>query len=100
MTGQELLLAMMPSILVGIFMAVFNSRQKKREERAEEKEKLREEADACRLSLLLATAKLSYAVAMAMKRGKPNGEIEEGIEQYEKAKERFREFERKLVTKV
>lgn len=100
MTGQELLISMLPSALVGIFLAVFNSHQKKREERAEEKEKLREEADACRLSLMLATAKLSYAVAIALKRGKPNGEIEEGVEQYEKAKERFKEFERKLMTKV
>ena len=100
MTAQGFLIAMLPSLVVGIFMAIFNAQQKKREERAEEKEKLREEADTCRLSLMLATAKLSYAVAMAMKRGTPNGEIEEGVEQYERAKERFKEFERKLVTKV
>lgn len=100
MTILEIVYAMLPSLLVGIVMAIFGSRQKKIEEKAEEKEQLRMEADACRLSLLLATAKLSYAVAVAIKRGSPNGEIEEGIKQYEDANEKFKAFERKLITKV
>ena len=51
------------------------------------------------LALLVATAKLSYAVAMAWKRGEPNGEVEDGIEQYREAMTAFKRFERKLVAK-
>ena len=43
------------------------------------------------------TAKLSYAIAMAWKRGTPNGEVEDGIEQYKEAMTAFKKFERKLV---
>lgn len=49
------------------------------------------------LDLLLATAKLSYAVAMAMKNGHPNGEVEEGVEQYKNAMRSFKKFERELI---
>ncbi|MEI3501055.1 MAG: hypothetical protein V8Q39_06095 [Anaerovoracaceae bacterium] len=52
-----------------------------------------------RISLLVATAQLSRAVAMAIKRGSPNGEIEEGLEQYNMAMEEFREFEREQIVK-
>jgi hypothetical protein len=40
----------------------------------------------------MANAKLAYAVAMAIKRGSPNGEVEEGIEAYTKAKEKYLKF--------
>ena len=52
------------------------------------------------LDLQMATAKLSYAVAVALKRGEANGEVEKGVESYEKALEKFQEFERKQLSKV
>ena len=36
---------------------------------------------------------------MAWKRGTPNGEVEDGIEQYKEAMTAFKKFERKLVAK-
>ena len=36
--------------------------------------------------------KLSYALAMAVKNGKHNGEVEEAVEAYEKAKTNFYKF--------
>ncbi len=101
--------ACVPGIVVGVFMAVFNRRQRnrddererrmaEREERRERQEQDRQKSELLRISMLMATAKLSYAVAMAVKRGKPNGEIEEGIDAYNESLEKFREFEReKLV---
>lgn len=53
-----------------------------------------------RLDLEVATAQLSYAVAMAYKRGKPNGEMESAIDSYEKAMNKFRKFERKQIAKL
>ena len=91
--------AILPGIVVGIVMAVWNKRQKARDERAEEKEKERTKSELLRISLLVASAQLSYAVAMAVKRGRPNGEIEVGVAQYEKSMNEFRKFEREQIAK-
>lgn len=80
-------------------MAIWNRRQKARDERAEQKDKERVQSELLRISLLVASAQLSYAVAMAVKRGKPNGEIEIGVKQYEKSMDEFRKFEREQIAK-
>lgn len=91
--------AVLPGIVVGIVMAVWNKRQKVRDEKAEEKDRERVKSELLRISLLLASAQLSYAVAMAVKRGRPNGEIEVGVAQYEKSMDEFRKFEREQIAK-
>lgn len=91
--------AILPGIVVGIVMAVWNKRQKDRDEKADEKEEQRVKSELLRISLLVASAQLSYAVAMAVKRGKPNGEIEVGVKQYEKSMDEFRKFEREQIAK-
>ena len=91
--------AVVPGVIVGIVMAVWNKRQKDHETRREEHEKQADRGQVLQLSLLVATAQLSYAVAMAWKRGKPNGEVEVGVDAYNKAMDKFREYERELVTK-
>ena len=57
------------------------------------------EAENVQVSLLVASAKLSYALAMAAKRGAPNGEVEDGVEQYREAMRAFKRLERKLVAR-
>lgn len=91
--------AITPGIIVGIVLAVWNRAQKKRDEEEAVREAERLKSERLRISLLLAAAKLSYAAAVAIKRGKPNGEVEEGIEQYEQAMAEFREYERELFAK-
>lgn len=95
----QALWAVLPGIVTGIVMAFWNKRQKERDERADEKEQERIKSELLRISLLVATAQLSYAVAMAVKRGKPNGEIEVGVAQYEKSMAEFRQFEREQIVK-
>lgn len=92
-------LAVVPSLLVGLTMAYWNRKQKQRDDHAKEAEEERMESDYVRIDLEVATAQLSYAVAMAYKRGTPNGEMETAIEQYEKAMERFRKFERRQIAR-
>lgn len=94
----ELVKMILPSLVVGLLLAWYNRGQAKRDEAAREREVRRADGETVQLALLLATAKLSYAVAMALKRGEPNGEVEDGIEQYRAAMAKFKEFERKLVT--
>ncbi len=91
--------AVIPSILVGIIMAFWNSRQKKRDQEQLRREKERVKSERLRISLLVSTAQLSYAVAMAWKRGKPNGEVEVGVDAYNRAMDEFREYERELIAK-
>ena len=95
----DLLWAVTPSVIVGIFMAFWNNGQKKHNEKETEKELDRLKAQELQISLLVATAQLSYANAMAIKRGAPNGEIEEGLEQYQEAMNKFRTFEREQLAK-
>ena len=81
-------------------MAFFNRRIAKRDKYSESFDEARRQSDQLKLSLLMATAQLSYAVAVAIKRGHPNGEIEEAAEQYNEALAAFREFERVQVTRL
>lgn len=87
-------------VLVAIITFYFQRMQKKRDKKEEERTKLRRQEVRLMLDLQLATAKLSYATAMAIKRGSPNGEIEEGITEYEKALSEFRDFEREQLSRL
>ena len=52
-------------------------------------------------NLLAATADLSCATAVSLKYGRTNGEIDEGLKQYNKAIAAFRDYEReKLAEQV
>ena len=95
----HLLWAVVPGVITGVIMAFWNRKQKAHERREEEREAEQMKSELLKVSLLVSTAQLSYAVAMAHKRGYPNGEIEEGISQYNKAMAKFREFEREQVAK-
>ena len=100
MTVTEIFFALLPSLLVSLYMAFFNRRIAKRDKYSESLDEARRQSDQLKLSLLMATAQLSYAVAVAIKRGHPHGEIEEAAEQYNEALAAFREFERVQVTRL
>lgn len=93
----KLFWAICPSIIVGVVMAFWNSRQNKANADRKKQEEIRYKSEVLRIDLLLATAQLSYATAVALKRGYANGEIEEGVKAYNAALTKFREFERSLV---
>lgn len=84
----------------GIILAWWNHRQKKRDERDDKRERDRLKSEQLRIDMLMATCKLSYAVAMAVKRGKPNGEIEDGVDEYKKALDAFKKFERQNMAEM
>lgn len=89
---EALIYAALPSLFAGVVMAYFNRRQRRHDrERAEEIEMKRRET-LLSIQFMKANAELSYAVAMAIKRGAPNGEIDEAIKTYEKAKYEYLEF--------
>ena len=97
---SRLLWACVPSLIVGVTMALWNKQQKKRDDERRESEKERIKSETLRISLLLATAQQSYASAMAIKRGSPNGEMETAFGQYNEAMQGFRQFEREQLVKT
>lgn len=94
----SLIVGLIPSVIAASVSFYWQRAQKRRDEKEEGRAKARRTAERLSLDLQMATAKLAYAVAMAVKRGKPNGEVEEGIEAYEAALEKYREFEREQIT--
>ena len=87
-------------LLVALILAAFARHQQKRDKEQDEKDKLGEENELIKDELLEATADLSYATAMAVESGKPNGEIKVAIGNYNAAKEHKAEFVRKLSSKL
>ncbi len=84
--------AAIPSVLCGVFMAWFNRKQNRKDAQMERRAEARRREGLLSLELQMATAKLSYATAMALKRGKANGEVEEGIVAYEAARKKYLAF--------
>lgn len=80
------------SLLTATILFYMQRRQKKADEIAEDHAKARKQEALLSLELSMANNKLSYAVAMAVKRGKPNGEVEDAVATYEAAKKKYYDF--------
>lgn len=87
-----MMIASLPSLLVGLFLALFNRAQTRRDKAGDVRTQARREESLLALELQMATAQLSYATAMALKRGHANGEVEAGVAAYEQAKTRYVAF--------
>lgn len=96
---ETILWAIAPSLIVGIVLFYWERRQSRQDAKRASRDAFREESDLVRLDLEVATAQLSYATAMAVKRGHANGEMETAIEKYDEAMAQFREFERKQMVR-
>ena len=83
--------------MVGAILYYWQRKQRQQDAWNNQQQATKVDRDMLELDLLVAAAQLSYAVAMAQKRGTPNGEMETAIEQYEKSMEKFRQFERKQL---
>ena len=99
MEMTEFISAVLPSLFVGVVMYFWERRQRKFEREMTEKEENRARGELVKLDLTCATAALTYATAMAVKRGSTNGELETAIANYETAMESFRKFEREQIVK-
>lgn len=89
---QQLIIIFLQTFVLGmlVFYAQRSQRERDTEKLTHQKAKTRESL--LLMELVMASAKLSYACAVALKRGEPNGEVEEGIMAYEKAKHAYYEF--------
>lgn len=85
-------LELLPAIITGTILFYWQRQQKKHDAEVQERAKARQRESLLTMQLVQATAKLSFAVATAIKRGYPNGEVEEGIEAYNKADAAYETF--------
>ena len=81
--------AVIPSLFCGIILQKMSRKSDERYEEEKERAKERAEAAQIQMEMITATAALSYACAMALKRGEANGEVEDGVAQYAMAKKRY-----------
>lgn len=86
------LLGLAPTIITGMGIFYWQRGQKRRDAVTDERASARKRESLLALELQMATAKLSYAVAVAVKRGTPNGEVEEGVKAYEDARKKYLSF--------
>lgn len=89
--------AVLPGIVTGIILGIWNKRQKKRDDVADQREADRQRGEIVKLDLLVASAELTRATAVAVKYGHTNGEMTEGLRRYNEAIEQFREYEREQL---
>lgn len=75
-----------------IIVAVISKNVKKQNERSEEETRLRAKEAKLQLKMLHANSKLTIGVAMALKRGHCNGEVEEGLKAVEEADAEYSAF--------
>lgn len=87
-----ILLPALPSIVAAVIAYRINKKSDQRHVEAEKRHDERVKAERLSMEMQLATADLSFATAMAIKRGKANGEVEAGIASYEKAKKDYFNF--------
>ncbi len=92
MAIETLFVASLPSLLVGIVLAIFNKKYDKNAKKLEEKAEIRATETRLSMKLSMANGDLSYATVMALQRGSTNGEVEPAVEAYRKAKEEYDSF--------
>lgn len=85
-------MGLVPAIITSIAVFYWQRAQNKRDKATEHHSDAKKRQDLMVLEMQMATAKLAFANAMAIKRGTPNGEVEEGINAYEDARKKYLDF--------
>ena len=92
------LLGLLPSLITGIVLYLVQRKIRISDESVKQHAEIRKREGLLQLKMLMASNKLSYAVAMAIKRGSPNGEVEDAIDAYNEAKNEYYTFLNEFFT--
>lgn len=90
--GEAITLAVLPSLLVGVVMLYWQRKQTFRDKEVDARSLARKKEGLLAIEMQMATAKLSYVCAMALKRGQANGEVKDAVEAYEGARGKYLTF--------
>lgn len=89
---QYILTTLFESVVLALAIYYFQRSQKKRDSHAEERAAVRRRESLLNLQMTMASSKLAYATAVAIERGKTNGELKEAKDAYSEAKAAYLEF--------
>ena len=89
---MNILIPILQTIFISVLVFYIERGQNKKDKEEEKRLEDTRAESLLQLELIMASAKLSYACAVALKRGKANGEVEDGILAYELAKEKYYHF--------
>jgi len=89
---ESLLVGLVPSVISAVVIFVVTHKLSRAESRRDALAEARKKESLLALEMQMATAKLAYAVAVALKRGTANGEVEDGIAAFETAKKKYLAF--------
>ena len=90
--NEALILNMGQTVVISMLVYLLQRKQKKRDELVNKRTENRKKESLLLLEMNMACARLAYAVAVAIKNKRTNGEVAEGIEAYEQAKEKYFTF--------
>lgn len=82
---------------VGAIVSRSTKEQKEYNDRVEKRAELRAQESTLNLKMLNANSQLTIGVAMALKRGHCNGEVEEGLKAVQDANKEYTEFLEKIA---
>lgn len=89
---QYIVTTLFESVFLVLAIYYIQRGQKKRDSHAEERAAVRRKESLLNLQLTMASSKLAYATAVAIERGKTNGELREAKEDYTAAKAAYMQF--------
>lgn len=85
-------LSIAQTITVSMVIFLLQRKRDKQEAKKEKHAKMREEEARLAMKLSMATGKLSFGCAVALERGKANGEIKDAVKEWESVKAEYLEF--------
>lgn len=97
--ATPIIVGVVVSIITFLFQRRAEKREQRRDKKASDKDKIREEIDSVDREVNSATMQLAYATAVAVERGKTNGELKKAKEAYDKATKAQKELGDKLIAK-
>ena len=89
---EYILMTLFESVLLVMAIYYMQRSQKKRDSHAEERAAVRRRESLLNLQMTMASSKLAYATAVAIERGKTNGELKEAKADYAAAKAAYLQF--------
>lgn len=89
---QYIITTLVESVVLVLAVYYIQRSQRKRDSHAEERAAVRRRESLLNLQMTMASSKLAYATAVAIERGKTNGELKEAKEDYSKARAAYLQF--------
>lgn len=90
--NEAILLSAVQTVVISMVIYFLQRAQSNKDKQSKRHEQAKTRESLLLLELVMASAKLSYACAVALRRGKVNGEVEEGVNAYQDAKEKYYDF--------